>query len=474
MFGFNRNRSSSSRNKGFMQSIWSFGAFAALTSFTFSMLTIVYLMRDAIESNDELMLRACMAFPLFLLACLLCLGLMAKQASKYFADGYHANQQVPQLSALSTAETIDAIARLVSQQQAQAHQQAQAYQVQVSQVAQALPMLPVPTRNLMTALRDEECILIWGQKGAGKTTVLLHLIRERLMRGHEVMVFDPHAFPNKWLRAQVVGLGREYEAIDRGLSGIVDLMTSRYQEIARGQVKEGEHPYLTVIVDEFRSIVANVSDVAKDKSSDVLESRESVKTLLTEARKTNIHIALISHSKGVKALGMKGEGDLREGLAVVHLIKDEHGQRRSEVSLNGDHAIVMALPGPFTSQSQYRPSTGPVSPVPSPSPVPAQYQPSTSPVPASTSPVPASKQFSPSEIVVELRNRRKSEAIIAKVLAKKFPKLSANAIGKLVKLGRPTVQRIVREARASKQEKQLNGHANGHANGHVNGRVTND
>jgi GTPase SAR1 family protein len=462
VFNFNRNNRSSRAKGGFWASAWSAGAFAALTSFTFSMAGIVYLTRDAIETNDEMILRACLASPLFLLAGVLCMGLMAKQAARYFADGYHASQAQPQqaLPLANTAETIDAIARLVVQQQAQV------VQVQAHQLGQGVPMLPMPTRNLMDALRNEECLLIWGQKGAGKTTVLLHLIRERLMRGHEVKVFDPHAFPNKWLSAQVVGLGREYEAIDRGLSGIVDLMTTRYQEIARGEVREGEHPHLTIIVDEFRSIVANVSDVAKDKSSDVLESRESVKTLLTEARKTNINIALISHSKGVKALGMKGEGDLREGLAVVHLIKDEHGQRRSEVSFSGDKPIEMALPGPFTAKSQYGATTS----YQRPSPVPTSNQPHTSPIPAVSPPVPPKKEQSVEEVIEELRKRGKSETTIIRYLAKKYPKLSANAIFRLSNgIGRNRVLAIVKAVR--NPETKQKEHTNGHVNGHKNGRL---
>lgn len=456
MFNFNRNqsRSSASRNKGgFWSSMWSAGAFAALVSFTFSMLAIVYLTRDAIESNDEMIMRACLASPLFLLAGILSLGLMAKQAARYFADGFHANNQpvAPQLPMASHAETIDAIARLVTSQQAQV------YQVQQAQLGQAaaVPMLPAPTRLLMDALRDEECILVHGPKGSGKTTVLLHVIRDRLMRGHEVRVFDPHSAPNKWLGAQAIGGGRKYEIIEGGLLEVVRLMTQRYDEIASGEVVEGDHPYLTVLIDEYRSIVMNTDEV-----------KEAIKTLLTEARKVNIHIVVVSHSKRVKALGFKGEGDLIEGLCQVHLTKDENRVRRCEVVFNFEKPIEMALPGPFRRDSQYRTSSIPTSQQADTKPIPTPKAADTKPVSANTSQIPVKKELSVTEIVEELRQRGKSEAVIAKYLAKKYPKLSANAISKMSKLSRNKALAIVKAARMGADSKQKT-----HTNGHKNGRV---
>lgn len=448
MFNLNRRSTSRRQGGGFWASAWSGAALAALTSLTFSVTGLIYLMRHAIETNDEMILRACLASPLFLVATLMSLGLMAKQGTKYFADGFHASQQpASQLPLENSAEIIDAVARLVVQQQGQI------VQAQLTQLPNAtLPMLPHTTRNIMDALRHEECILVWGQKKAGKTTVLLHMIRDRMSRGHEVRVFDPHGSPAKWNGIQPIGGGRKYNVIEEGLLEVVGLMTERYEEIDRGEVAEGDHDYLTVIVDEYRGIVKNTK-----------KAKESIATLLTEARKTNIHIAVISHSKSVKALGLEGEGDLREGFAVAHILKDEHGNRRSEVSLNGDPLIEMALPGPFQRNSRYGTSTVPVGQPVSTKPVPAAKSASTKPVPASTSAVSAKKERSVAEIIEELRKRGKGEPVIVKFLAKKYPKLSANAIWKISNLGRNKALAIVRAVRNPeevKQKQSLNGHEN--------------
>jgi len=60
---------------------------------------------------------------------------------------------------------------------------------------------------------------------------------------------------------------------------------------------EGQHPRLTVIIDEWRAIVYNV------KGADA-----AIKTLLTESRKAAFSVFVASHSERVKALGIEGEG----------------------------------------------------------------------------------------------------------------------------------------------------------------------
>lgn len=452
MFNFGNNRRATSRGKGgFWDSAWSKAALASLASLTISTVGVIYLMRGAIETNDEMILRACLASPLFFLAGILCMGLMAKQAAKYFADGYHANNQptAPQLPLQNTAEVIDAVARLVVQQQAQV------VQVQQPQLGQGVAMLPAPTRNLMDALRDEECILIWGQKGAGKTTILLHLIADRVRRGHELRVLDPHGSPNKW-GVKPIGSGRKYDVVEAELLKIEALMTERYEEIAKGTVEEGDHPYITVIIDESRNIFKRTK-----------QASEVVSTLLTEARKTNIHIAIVNHSKSVKALGLEGEGDLREGFAVVHLLKSKHGPRRAELSLNGGDLTEVALPGPFRHGNQYHTSTIPASQKVDTKPIPTPKAADTSQYQPDTSPIPVKKELSVTEIIEKLRQKGKREEVIVKYLAKKYPKLSANAISKMSKLSRNKALAIVKAVRIGEENKQRQGHLNGHVNGRV-------
>lgn len=205
--------------------------------------------------------------------------------------------------------------------------------------------LPAPGENddeiidgefepVLDVLNGEQAVLVHGAKGTGKTTLLLWLMAAR----PNALIVDPHGAPGKWPNCHMVGAGREFEAIGRTLQQIHDLMTSRYAEIGRGDVIEGNHEKLTLFIDEYRAIVQNVP-TAKDV----------IATLLTEARKANIDIVLVSHSRNVKALGLEGEGDLREGFAFVHL-EQVRGQRRAVVLFGMDEetAVPVALPGPFS------------------------------------------------------------------------------------------------------------------------------
>jgi hypothetical protein len=136
----------------------------------------------------------------------------------------------------------------------------------------------------------------------------------------------------------MIGAGRDYEAIGEALAGLTDLMNVRYREIGAGMVREGEHEKVTLLIDEYRGIVQNVS-----------KSGKAITTLLTEARKVQIDMVLVSHSKLVKALGMAGEGDLREGFAVVHL-RETQGQRTATLDV-GQGELPAQLPGPFVREN---------------------------------------------------------------------------------------------------------------------------
>ncbi len=119
------------------------------------------------------------------------------------------------------------------------------------------------------------------------------------------------------------------------------LMDKRYREIGKGLVQEGEHPSVTVIIDEWRAIVYNLGRPASD----------IVKTLLAESRKTNIDVFVGTHSERVKALGIEGEGDLKEGFVIVRLTINKITKERRATIDYGDGEIPTALPGPFTGQS---------------------------------------------------------------------------------------------------------------------------
>ncbi len=200
-------------------------------------------------------------------------------------------------------------------------------------------LLPAPTQvDLLTALDNVQRCLIVGASDSGKTTLLQWLISRRLHTS-KVIVIDPHAYPDKWQGCVVVGTGRNYSEIDRGLEALVQLMTKRYDEIGKGIVVEQGHARITILIDEWRAIVYNVK-----------QASEAIKALLTESRKAAFSVFVATHSDRAKPLGLEGEYDLKDGFAVVRL-SVANGQRQATLD-TGNGEVQVTLPGTFLASVQ--------------------------------------------------------------------------------------------------------------------------
>jgi len=206
--------------------------------------------------------------------------------------------------------------------------------------AAASPLLaPQSAVDLLAVLDSAQCVLIVGERDAGKTTLLQHVISRRLGRS-QVVVLDPHSHPTRWPSGcQVIGTERDFLKIETALKALMVLMNKRYREIGRGIVREGEHPSVTVIIDEWRAIIYSLGKPASD----------IIKALLAESRKTNIDVFVGTHSERVKALGIEGEGDLKDGFVIVRLGVNKLTKERLATVDYGEGELPVTLPGPFRS-----------------------------------------------------------------------------------------------------------------------------
>lgn len=200
--------------------------------------------------------------------------------------------------------------------------------------------LPTTVENvpeLMTILSDAQRVLIRAISNAGKTTLLQHIANTRI-KNESVLVLDSQSYPDKWPeKCKVIGAGSNHQSISIALDNLIELMIKRYQEIGQGLVKEGQHPKLTIIIDEWMAIVdecPNASDV--------------IRRLLTESRKAAFSIFIGSHSERIKSLGLDGRGDLRDGFLIVR-IEMENGERKASYDY-GRGERPCTLPGKYHSQ----------------------------------------------------------------------------------------------------------------------------
>jgi len=208
-----------------------------------------------------------------------------------------------------------------------------------SAAAQVIPgtatLLPEPAPvDLLTALDSVQRGLIVGASDTGKTTLLQWLVNRRRQTS-KVVVIDPHGWPDKWPGCYVVGTGRNYTEIGRGLAGLLHLMDKRYSEIGNGTMTENGHPPIVILIDEWRAIVANVGK----------EAAAAIKALLTESRKAAFTVFVVSHSDRAKPLGLEGEYDLKDGFALVRLAIVNR-QRTATVD-TGSGPQPALLPGPL-------------------------------------------------------------------------------------------------------------------------------
>ena len=214
---------------------------------------------------------------------------------------------------------------------------------------QRLPLLESETkasRCLLTELSTADRVLIKGSSNAGKTNLLKHIASDRVISG-DVFVIDPHTSPNKWGNCQVIGGGSNYNEVSSTLDSFISEMVSRYQDLAEGIASEESFKPLTIIIDEFMSI-----------SGQCKNAKDVIVRLITESRKASFSLFIGTHSDRVESLGLKGQGDIREGLVFVHLY-NEGGQRSATIDYGKGE--IETIPAPlfygFSDSSQGTPTT---------------------------------------------------------------------------------------------------------------------
>lgn len=145
-------------------------------------------------------------------------------------------------------------------------------------------------------------LMILAPTGFGKSTLVGYLLDN--LPGETVIV-DPHSTPRTWGDLPVVGMGRNYSEVEEFLGVLLKEMNSRYERRMAG---DETYSTINVVVDEFPAIA---------KSIDPKKFKETVQTLLCEARKVNMKLILLSQGKSVKTIGLEGQSELLENLTVI-------------------------------------------------------------------------------------------------------------------------------------------------------------
>lgn len=148
-------------------------------------------------------------------------------------------------------------------------------------------------------------VLVAGETGSGKSNALLALLAVR----PRVVVLDPHSAGGDWGAAQVIGAGRNFEAIRAYMDDMGQMLRARYAQRAEGVM---DFEPLTVAVDEMPAIVEAIGR----------EIATVWREWLREGRKVGLFLALSTQSMRVRTLGIEGERDLLENFNCVLVLGD--------------------------------------------------------------------------------------------------------------------------------------------------------
>lgn len=160
-----------------------------------------------------------------------------------------------------------------------------------------------PLSNLMDLISGETCVMVFGGRGAGKTTIGLHWLS---VRPGQVIVCDPKPRGlNPWPTDNVVGCGGRYDDIERTIHQVRAELTRRIKHELLNE------PDLTLFLDElYQLVIIQQLDVMKPFFE-----------VITIGRDYHVHGGFTSSDKGVKALGIEGMSGLREALTEVRVLK---------------------------------------------------------------------------------------------------------------------------------------------------------
>ena len=143
-------------------------------------------------------------------------------------------------------------------------------------------------------------MLIAGETGSGKSTAAHAVAVTRA----NVRVLDPHWNGTDWPGLEVIGGGRDFEAIRASMDAMRELLRARYAERLDG--RDDFEPF-TVFVDEMPAIVSALGR----------EVRDFWREWLREGRKVGLYLVLLTQSTRVRTLGIEGERDVLENFGAV-------------------------------------------------------------------------------------------------------------------------------------------------------------
>ena len=198
---------------------------------------------------------------------------------------------------------------------------------EASEVAQSAESVAVdvPLYSLADIAGENHTAVI-GASGSGKSFLTQWLVREYFPAESDVIALDTDASPTEWPGLKVVGRGCNLNQIEGQMNS--DLRTLQHRTDLRKAGKDVGTEQVRII-EEFPTVAAMVEDAMKERNAAAKAEGEPLETsntanawlkgLLRRGRKYKMKVVLVSQEFEVKALGISGEGGLRQAFSVIYL-----------------------------------------------------------------------------------------------------------------------------------------------------------
>lgn len=183
-------------------------------------------------------------------------------------------------------------------------------------------------QNILDLLRQDQRLLIYGPSGSGKSSLLRHIVSNKLQDSGKILLCDPHGSRPKWgQHVDAIGFGEQWDEILRVFKWLEMQHKKRIKQIGQGHRERG-FPIITVIIEEVQAIVQQLTPKVIGPY---------MQMFLTRTRKTGIDVIAVTQATTVEALALKNFAQNRDAFAMCQTSgRDGRGHKITYKNEYGD------------------------------------------------------------------------------------------------------------------------------------------